>query len=113
MCLLVGAVGSSRNAVSWAEAPACYAADSPTAPASLAAERGQGGNVELIWSISSANEAGFRVLADGDEVLERPAGSSRALLENIAEDRRVCFAVVAFNEAGPSSPSNEDCVPGR
>ncbi len=112
-CVLVGAVGSGPDAVSWASEPTCYAAAPPTAPTDLDAERGQGGNVELTWSITSGNEAGFEVLADGEVVDELPAGRTRAVLAEVVEDRRVCFAVVALNEAGPSSSSDEDCVPSR
>jgi fibronectin type III domain protein len=96
---------------------ACATTPAPpvSAPSQADAVPTGSSSISLSWVDNSSNEDGFRIeRADATGGPWTQVGTATANVTAISQpvtaEHVSCFRVIAFNAAGPSSPSNTDCT---
>jgi hypothetical protein len=97
-------------------ADALVASAPPSAPTNVRALATSSSSVAVYWQDMSADEQGFRVERSTDgRVTWTTAGTANWNQSELDEadrtaEQEVCYRVIAFNNAGNSPASNEDCT---
>jgi len=87
-----------------------YKLTPPDSPGNLSASTSSSSQINLSWSDNSGNEDGFKIYRGGNRIDTVGSNTESYHDTGLNSDTQYCYRVSAYNSAGESSRSNQDCA---